>query len=102
MSIATTTTNPSRLVFVEAAKNAALTHLTVRSLGILQIMANESGPHTVRGLAASLKVAKPCITRLTQSLENAGLLRRITDQNDRRSVMLHLTPAGTKVIRAAA
>jgi DNA-binding MarR family transcriptional regulator len=68
--------------------------LTARQLGVLLICYLEEGPHTVRGLAARLGVAKPAITRALDRLEEFQFARRQQDLRDRRSIVVGRTPEG--------
>lgn len=68
--------------------------LTARQLGVLLICYLEEGPHTVRGLAARLNVAKPAITRALDRLEEFQLARRLQDPRDRRSIVVARTTDG--------
>jgi DNA-binding MarR family transcriptional regulator len=68
--------------------------LTARQLAALLICYLEDGPHTVRGLAARLQVAKPAITRALDRLEEFQLARRLQDPRDRRSIVVARTPVG--------
>lgn len=68
--------------------------LTARQLGVLLICYLEDGPHTVRGLAARLTVAKPAITRALDRLEEFAFARRLQDPRDRRSIVVSRTPEG--------
>ena len=69
--------------------------LTVRQMAILLTIYLDAPPHTVRGLAAELRVSKPAITRALDRLCDDGLLRRKTDDNDRRSVLIQRTVKGS-------
>ncbi|MDA8252910.1 MAG: MarR family transcriptional regulator [Rhodospirillales bacterium] len=68
--------------------------LTARQLGVLLICYLEEGPHTVRGLAARLNVAKPAITRALDRLEEFQFARRLQDPRDRRSIIVARTEDG--------
>ena len=68
--------------------------LTARQLGVLLICYLEDGPHTVRGLAARLAVAKPAITRALDRLEEFQFARRMQDPRDRRSIVVARTHDG--------
>lgn len=72
--------------------------LSARQLGVLLICFLEDGPHTVRGLAERLNVAKPAITRAIDRLEQFSLVRRAPDPRDRRSVLVTRTPGGTAYV----
>lgn len=68
--------------------------LTNRQLAVLMIVYLDAGPHTVRGLAARIKVAKPVITRALNTLEAHGFVRRKKDMTDRRNLFVQRTVAG--------
>jgi DNA-binding MarR family transcriptional regulator len=68
--------------------------LTARQLTILLTVYLEPPPHTVRGLAAHLKVTKPVITRALDSLGQQDLLKRRRDAQDRRNVLVSRTVDG--------
>lgn len=70
------------------------TDLTGRQLSILLTVYLESPPHTVRGLAAKLKVTKPAITRALDTLGGMGLLDRRRDETDLRNVLIQRTVNG--------
>ncbi|MEM9739182.1 MAG: MarR family transcriptional regulator [Pseudomonadota bacterium] len=76
--------------------------LTARQSAILMVVALEPGPHTVRGLAIRLDLAKPVITRAVDRLESLGLVQRLSDERDLRSIFIERTEAGTKFLRALA
>lgn len=68
--------------------------LTMRQLAVLLEIYLVPPPHTVRGLAATLNVTKPVITRALDTLGEMGLVDRIRDDLDRRSVIVKRTVAG--------
>ncbi len=80
---------------VRRAHGQELGDLTARQLAVLLSVYMGAGPHTVRGLAAELDVAKPVITRALSTLERSGLLRRRRDEADRRSVLVQRTVKGS-------
>lgn len=69
--------------------------LSARQIAVLFTVYLDDKPHTVRGLAATLAISKPAITRALDRLCNDGLLRRKTDDNDRRSVLIQRTVKGS-------
>lgn len=73
--------------------------LSARQLGVFLTCYLESEAQTVRGLAATLGVSKPAITRALDRLTSFELVRRKTDPLDRRSVLVQRTPAGTAFLR---
>ena len=48
----------------------------------------------MRGLAAGLAIAKPAVTRAVDRLEHLGLVRRLPDRDDRRSIIVGRTVRG--------
>src|ERR1700712_2108120 len=46
-------------------------------------------------------IAAPGMTRLVADLEQRGLVERSADANDRRSTLIHLTPAGEQELLTA-
>lgn len=69
--------------------------LTARQLAVLLCIYIDPPPHTVRGLAARLRVAKPVITRAVQKLEALGLAKRKQDEADKRSILVQRTVKGS-------
>ncbi|MBK5911141.1 MarR family transcriptional regulator [Rhodothalassium salexigens] len=68
--------------------------LSTRQMTILLTVYLEDPPHTVRGLAAELGVAKPVVTRALDTLGRRGLLKRRRDPADRRNVLVQRTVKG--------
>ena len=73
--------------------------LSSRQLGAFLICYLNEGPHTVRGLAATLDIAKSAITRALDRLELFELARRKMDPRDRRSVLVTQTKKGSEFLR---
>jgi len=69
--------------------------LSARQMAALLTVYMTEPPHTVRGLAATLAVSKPAITRALDRLSQLGLARRKTDPHDRRSVLVQRTVKGS-------
>lgn len=76
--------------------------MSARQQAIFMTVALEPGPHTVRGLAASLNIAKPAVTRAVDTLEKAGFVRRRRDEEDLRSVFIERTIEGMNWLRGFA
>ena len=72
--------------------------LSARQLSILLTIYLEPPPHTVRGLAARLKVTKPVITRALDTMGKLGLVSRRRDATDRRNVVIQRTPEGALTV----
>jgi DNA-binding MarR family transcriptional regulator len=68
--------------------------LTLRQMAILLQIYLVPPPHTVRGLAATLDVSKPVITRALDTMGSMGLVDRIRDEQDRRNVIIRRTVSG--------
>lgn len=73
------------------AKQSALTQL-----------AQAGEPLTLSDLAARLSCVRSNITQLVDRLEADGLVRRVDDASDRRSVRAELTPLGKEKQEAGA
>lgn len=73
--------------------------LSSRQLAILLTVYLTPPPHTVRGLAASLNVSKPAITRALDTLGGLDLLKRKRDEVDRRNVLVQRTVKGSVFLR---
>ena len=73
--------------------------LSARQLGVFLTCYLREGGHTVRGLAAELKVSKPAITRALDRLGELDLARRKVDPLDRRSVLVQRTLKGASFLR---
>lgn len=68
--------------------------LTLRQMAILLHIYLIPPPHTVRGLAATLNVTKPVITRALDTMGEMGLVDRARDDRDRRNVVIKRTVGG--------
>ena len=73
--------------------------LTARQMALLLTVYLTPPPHTVRGLAEQLNVTKPVITRAVDRLSELGMVRRKTDPDDRRSILLQRTVKGSIFLR---
>lgn len=73
--------------------------LSARQMALLLTVYLTPPPHTVRGLATTLKVSKPAITRALDRLGELDLLRRKVDDKDRRSVLIQRTVRGSVFLR---
>ena len=69
--------------------------LTARQTAILLTIYLDPPPHTVRGLAQKLQVAKPVVTRALDSMGRMNLLERQRDPNDLRNVLIRRTVEGS-------
>lgn len=72
--------------------------LTNRQMALLLVVYLQPGPHTVRGLARSLQVSKPVITRALNRLGSLGYLRRQRDESDKRNIYVVRTAEGAEFL----
>lgn len=72
----------------------AYVELTTRQTAILAIVCDEPAPHTVRALAKRLDLSKPVVTRALNSFGAMGLIQRVKDVDDARSIFAEATDAG--------
>ena len=72
---------------------------TAMQLAILLYVADEDAERrTVRDMARCFDTSRPRITRNTDTLENLGYVARQDDPRDKRSVIIKITPAGTRFL----
>lgn len=76
--------------------------LTNRQMALLMVVYLLPGPHTVRGLAARLRVSKPVVTRALNTLGSLGYLRRQKDDSDLRNIFIEQTAQGLAFLEAFA
>ena len=74
--------------------------LSTRQLAIMLNVYMRPGPHTVRGLAETLNISKPAVSRALDVLGTKGLARRQRDQSDRRNVIVERTEGGVACLSA--
>lgn len=67
---------------------------------VLRVVGRCDTPPRMGAVAERLHIAPRSLTDLVDPLEHAGLLRRETDPDNRRSVLLELTPRGSAVLQA--
>ncbi|MEE8280138.1 MAG: MarR family transcriptional regulator [Alphaproteobacteria bacterium] len=73
--------------------------LSARQTAVILTVYLTAGPHTVRGLAQTLAVSKPAITRALDRLEKLDFVKRKADERDRRSVLVQRTVRGSAYLR---
>src|SRR5581483_7213886 len=69
-----------------------------RELALLTALATE-GPMIIRDLGGRFGVPVSTMTGLVDRMERKGLLRRVPNRRDRRSIELEATPAGALALR---
>jgi len=72
--------------------------LSPRQMAIMLAVYLHDEPHTVRSLAAHLKVTKAVITRALDTLGRQKLIQRCADPKDRRSITVARTPLGSRFL----
>src|SRR5215510_2767853 len=73
--------------------------LTSRQLAAFLICYIEPQPQTVRGLAATLNVGTPAMSRALDRLSEFGLVQRERDPQDGRSILVGHTATGRAFLR---
>jgi DNA-binding MarR family transcriptional regulator len=73
--------------------------LTMRQMAVVLTVYLETPPHTVRGLAAALNIAKPAVVRALDRLEELDFVRRRDDTADKRNVLIARTVKGSVYLR---
>jgi DNA-binding MarR family transcriptional regulator len=73
--------------------------LTTRQLAVLLTIYLDPSPHTVRGLAAQLKVTTSVITRALDTMSKLDLVSRGRDETDRRNVVIQRTVKGALAVK---
>jgi MarR family 2-MHQ and catechol resistance regulon transcriptional repressor len=71
--------------------------ITTSQLGILEALFH-LGPMCQRALGDKLLRSRGNITMVIDNLEKHGLVERVRQKEDRRMIMIHLTPKGRKLI----
>ncbi len=69
--------------------------LSTRQFALLLTVYLTPPPHTVRGLAETLNISKPAITRALDKLGQLQYLKRKIDESDRRNVLVQRTVKGS-------
>lgn len=86
-----------RDVLVERVSGTA-PDLSERQMAILLTIYMKPPPHTVRGLAAHLKISKPAVTRALDKLGQHSFIQRKRDDSDRRNVLVQRTVTGSNFV----
>jgi len=83
-----------RTALVESVRRAG-PDLSARQLALLLTVYLVDPPHTVRGLAKTLNISKPAVTRALDRLSVLGFIKRKRDPEDRRNVLIQRTVKGS-------
>jgi DNA-binding MarR family transcriptional regulator len=68
--------------------------LSMAKFGVLRTLAGADEPLTLTELASCQQCVRSNITQLVDRLETDGLVKRVDDPSDRRSIRAELTPLG--------
>ncbi len=68
--------------------------LSARQMSLMLSVYLGDGPHTVRGLAQTLRISKPAVSRALDRLGELGYVTRQRDDLDRRNVLVQRTSTG--------
>jgi DNA-binding MarR family transcriptional regulator len=88
-----------RHLLAHARRRHTWSELTYQQYNVLR-MIDTMGPQPQAEVARRLLVTAPVVTRLASTLADAGLVERRTDPDDKRAVLLALTPTGRRRARA--
>ena len=72
----------------------------ISDFGVLEILLHK-GPTPVNTIGSMIRLTSGSITTAVDRLEHKGLVERRNDPADRRARVVHLTPAGRKLISCA-
>lgn len=74
--------------------------LSFTTLSVLFTLEHSDGPLRLSELKKSEQVTQPAITQLVTRLERDGLVERRPDPTDGRAVLVHITEAGSHIVRS--
>lgn len=83
-----------RTVLVESVRQDG-PDLSARQMAIVLQIYLTDPPHTVRGLAKTLNISKPAVTRALDRLSTLGYVKRKRDTEDKRNVLVQRTVKGS-------
>lgn len=72
--------------------------LTFRQAGVLVTVYVEDNTYTIRSLAKHLRVNKAAVVRAIDTLSKRGLVTRVPDPSDARSVLIGRTAKGISFV----
>jgi MarR family transcriptional regulator, organic hydroperoxide resistance regulator len=77
-----------------AEKNLLRADLSVAELRILRVL-HEHGSSPMNRFSTATMLSQPTITGIVDKLEERGLVERVRNKEDRREVLIAITPKGT-------
>jgi DNA-binding MarR family transcriptional regulator len=87
-------------VEVKLEAELAQVGLSVSKMGVLKTLVHEGEPIPLSRLAGRLACVKSNVTQLVDRLEAEGLVARVNDPTDRRSILASITDAGRERFEA--
>lgn len=69
---------------------------------LVVLSANDPRPSTASQLAVHAGVTRASMTKVLDGLERSGRIKRVRNTQDRRTILVKLTPSGRRVISEAA
>jgi DNA-binding MarR family transcriptional regulator len=84
---------------VDSQLDASLSRhgLSIAKFSVLKVLAKANTPLALSGIAERLACVRSNVTQLVDSLEEEGLVRRVRDVGDRRSIRAALTDEGRRL-----
>lgn len=86
---------------MQAGVDMSIGYLSLETLRYIEEQENGNGTPDMQCVADYLRVQGPSATRLIASLVTEGYLARVPDSNDRRRVLLSVTPKGKRALADA-
>jgi DNA-binding MarR family transcriptional regulator len=80
-----------------AEKNLLRAGLSVAELRILKVL-REQGSSPMNRFSAETMLSQPTITGIVDKLEERGLVERVRSKEDRREVLIAITPKGSDIL----
>jgi len=87
----------SRLMVDQLQKNLSELDLTLPQIQVLRILRRDGAVPTGK-LALCLRISAPATTQLTDRLIRKGLIERRHSEDDRRAVLVALSPSGQSLV----
>ena len=84
---------------LHAAVKAPGGEVSVRKLLFLTTLHSGAVRATVRDMARHMSMPKSSVSRAADALQDAGLINRVPDIEDKRLVWFRITPRGTALVR---
>ncbi|MGD9685072.1 MAG: MarR family winged helix-turn-helix transcriptional regulator [Candidatus Obscuribacterales bacterium] len=93
-------TQTGRIILEDIAETIKPMGLVTMEFGLMRLI-SVYGPINQQSLASRYNLDRTRVTQLVDSMEEKGLVTRQKDSRDRRSNLIHLTPAGRRLFTRA-